>query len=342
MLVAMSQRARRFVGRLDRGEELVSALRALCKERDVRAGEIRGSGLLASAEIAPYDREARGYAAPRRLRSFFELVHLHGTIASRGGETTVTLHATLARDNQDRGGGIDILGGLLHSAEVLTFEFMLDAMDDLTLTREFDPALGIYTLARAEARTFETPAARASAATVPPVVAHPPPATAHPERAPHVERPAPHGAAAPSPHPPATRASMQREPPREPQVLRARPKAPPKIPEGRPPPPRAPGPAAEASGAGHKGPGEGEVTWADAVARSEQLGEEPESSVHLGDILEHPNFGQCEVQRIDEGSERIAVRLTNGRLVELGLEVLHLERLRTEGNRQRFRVHSRR
>jgi predicted DNA-binding protein with PD1-like motif len=334
MLVAMSQRSRRFVGRLDRGEELVGAIRALCKDRDIRAGEVRGYGLLGSAEIAPYDREGRGYSAPRRLRSFFELLHLHGTIASRGGETAFTIHVTLARDNSDRGGGIDILGGLLHSAEVLTFEFIVDAIDDLTLTREFDPALGIYSLARAEPRGVsreEHIAARPQAA---PAAAAPPAApTPVVERAPI--RPAPVPAPARPP------------PPREPQVMRARPqKTPPKIPEGRPPPARSQAATAEADrerpSAAAKPESDDDVTWEDAVRRSVQLTDDGDSTLNLGDILEHPNFGRCEVQRIDEGAERISVRLTNGRLVELGLEVLHLERLRTEGDRQLFRVHSRR
>src|SRR2546430_17634956 len=113
MLVALSERSRRFVGRLDRGQELAAAVRTLCKEHDIRAGEVRASGLLASVELAPYDREAKGYTSPRRLRAFFELVSLHGTIALREGETALQLHATLARATQDRGGGIELLGGLL-------------------------------------------------------------------------------------------------------------------------------------------------------------------------------------------------------------------------------------
>jgi predicted DNA-binding protein with PD1-like motif len=314
MLVAMSQRSRRFVGRLDRGQELGSTLRALCKEHDVRSGEIRATGLLTSVEIAPYDREARGYGAPRRLRAFFELVNLHGIIATRGGETTLHLYATLARDNQDRGGGLDILGGLLLQADALHFEFVLDSFDDLTLVQEFDPALGIYALARAEPRKFV--------------------------REEVAGRPAP---TTPTARPPAA----AREPLREPEIVRARPPKPtpkipegrptPQIPEGRPMPARAA--VAEASEAPPPEEEATEPSWEDAVRRSVQLSEDGESSLNLGDILEHPSFGLCEVQRIDEGSDRIAVRLNNGRLVELGLEVLHLERLRTEGSRQHFRVH---
>jgi hypothetical protein len=329
LLVAMSQRSRRFVGRLDRGQELVDAIRALCKERDVRSGEIRASGLLTAVEIAPYDRESRGYAAPRRLRAFFELLHLHGTIALREGEITVQLHATLSRDNQDRGGGIDILGGTLLQAEVLTCEFVLEAFDDVLLSREFDPTLGVYALARAEPRTFvrEELAARPTGPSVAPQAG---PAPVSDRIEPPRSRPP-----APAPRP---------IPAREPEVMRARPQKPlPRIPEGRPPPSRNP-PAEERPRnrpevAIPDTEDAEEPSWEDAVRRSIQLADDAESTLHLGDILEHPRFGRCEVQRIDQDEERIAVRLKNGRLVELGLEVLNLERVRAEGERQHFRVH---
>jgi hypothetical protein len=331
MLVAMSQRSRRFVGRLDRGQELVGAIRALCKERDVRSGEIRASGLLTAVEIAPYDRESRGYAAPRRLRAFFELLHLHGTIALRDGEITVQLHATLTRDNQDRGGGIDILGGTLLQAEVLTCEFVLEAFDDVSLVREFDPTLGVYALARAEPRTFVREEIAARPGTGPSLAAQaPPPAPASDRIEPPRLRPS-----VPAPRP---------IPAREPEVVRARPQKPlPKIPEGRPIPSRNP-PAEERPRnrpevAIPDSDDADEPSWEDAVRRSIQLADDADSTLHLGDILEHPRFGRCEVQRIDRDEERIAVRLENGRIVELGLEVLSLERLRTEGDRQHFRVH---
>jgi predicted DNA-binding protein with PD1-like motif len=331
MLVAMSQRSRRFVGRLDRGQEISSTLRALCKEHDVRCGEIRATGLLTSVEIAPYDREARGYGAPRRFRAFFELVSLHGTIATRAGETTLHLYATLARDNQDRGGGLDIVGGLLLQAEALHLEFILDSFDDLTLVQEFDPALGIYALARAEPRKFVREEVTARPA---------PPAS--------LERPAVAPATRPAPAQSTRPAPLAREPLREPEVVRARPsKSTPKIPEGRPAFQIPEGRPAQVHARASEGPEtapppaeeRGEPTWEDAVRRSVQLSDDGETSLRLGDVLEHPSFGRCEVQRIDEESERIAVRLNNGRLVELGLEVLQLERLRTEGSRQHFRVH---
>jgi predicted DNA-binding protein with PD1-like motif len=312
MFVAMSQRSRRFVGRLDRGQELFAALRTFCREHDVKSGEIRASGLLGSAELAPYDREARGYAAPRRLRAFFELIHLHGTVAVRDGEVTLSLHATLARDNQDRGGGIDILGGLLLAAEVLSCEFVLEAFDDVVLVREFDPTVGIYALARSEARSF-----------VREEVSAPRPAPLPLGVVPVAERPRPQ----PAPVRPV---------PREPEVLRARPVKPaPKIPEGRPPP--RPSASPEAVPQAEAAPSE--PTWEDAVRRSVQLGESSDGVLSLGDIIEHPRFGRCEVERIDEGAERVAVRLSNGRTVELGLEVLRLEHLRKEGARQYFRAH---
>ena len=56
-------------------------------------------------------------------------------------------------------------------------------------------------------------------------------------------------------------------------------------------------------------------------------------------MLEHPKFGRCEILRIDEGGDRVSVRIPAGRLVELGLEVLRIEHVRSEGTKEFYKVH---
>lgn len=87
----------------------------------------------------------------------------------------------------------------------------------------------------------------------------------------------------------------------------------------------------------------GPVTWAD-VARVPEADDEsePESatseSLEPGDILIHPTFGRCEVQRIEGGGEFAHVRLKNSRLVRLSLDVLKIHAAGDENGRRVYRA----
>ncbi len=73
-------------------------------------------------------------------------------------------------------------------------------------------------------------------------------------------------------------------------------------------------------------------TEAEALAQDEDVALEP------GDILIHPTFGRCEVQRIEGGYEFAHVRLRNGRLVRLSLDILKVAREGTENSHRVFRA----
>ena len=89
-------------------------------------------------------------------------------------------------------------------------------------------------------------------------------------------------------------------------------------------------------------------TWADVARASESRPSpvmpeaddesEAEDSLEPGDILIHPTFGRCEVQRIEGGYEFAQVRLKNGRLVRLSLDILKVVRAGTEGGHRVFRA----
>jgi predicted DNA-binding protein with PD1-like motif len=53
---------------------------------------------------------------------------------------------------------------------------------------------------------------------------------------------------------------------------------------------------------------------------------EDDEPLRSGDVIEHPRFGRCEVERIEGDSEYAQVRLRNRRLVRLSLDVLQLVR----------------
>jgi hypothetical protein len=90
------------------------------------------------------------------------------------------------------------------------------------------------------------------------------------------------------------------------------------------------------------------TSWSDVAAASarkaplapappEDEGEE-EDSLQVGDIVMHPTFGRCEVQRIEGAYEFAHVRLKNGRLVRLSLDILKVTRAGTEAGHRVFRA----
>ncbi len=81
---------------------------------------------------------------------------------------------------------------------------------------------------------------------------------------------------------------------------------------------------------------ERQAILAEAAEADAELAEEP---VQAGDVIEHPKFGRCDVERIEGDGEFAQVRLRNQRLVRLSLEVLDLRRDGTdERGRRRFRA----
>jgi predicted DNA-binding protein with PD1-like motif len=90
------------------------------------------------------------------------------------------------------------------------------------------------------------------------------------------------------------------------------------------------------------------ASWSDVAAASarrsaapvvdadDASGEDP--NLEPGDILIHPTFGRCEVQRIEGGYEFAHVRLKNNRLVRLSLEILKVVPAGTEGGHRVFRA----
>jgi predicted DNA-binding protein with PD1-like motif len=74
-------------------------------------------------------------------------------------------------------------------------------------------------------------------------------------------------------------------------------------------------------------------SWSEVAARSAVQPEpvladeaEPEAPLRAGDVIDHPRFGRCEVERIEGDMEYAQVRLRNARLVRLSLDVLQLVR----------------
>ncbi|WP_434042092.1 MULTISPECIES: PPC domain-containing DNA-binding protein [Sorangium] len=194
MNVLEARRARQLIIRLDRGEELPSALVRALDEAEARAGWIEGVGSLEQAEIALFDQASRAYAKTRVLEGPCDVAALTGSIALQQGETSLRLSATLTRES---GVGLQLAAGELVWARVYGLELRVTVFDDLPLVRTFDERTGLMQLA---AQTTTIPTTVAEAPRMAPPTQAPEPARAAPQAPPAPEpiRAAPQ---APAPEP---------------------------------------------------------------------------------------------------------------------------------------------
>jgi predicted DNA-binding protein with PD1-like motif len=298
VIVAESRVGRKIVGRLERGADLLPALVEVCRARDVRSGELRALGALESAEVCEYDQQARVYLPSRRFAARFEILSLYGNVSEKGGQLFPHVHASLSRE---RDNGIEVIGGHFLGGRVFSVEFVIDTWDDLLLRRGLDSATGLHLWQEA----LPIPTGAAASPPERPSVSRAPEVTSRPVQA-STPTATPTSATSVTAKP--TSATWA-------DVIASSEAAHLEVPPTAPPPPRR---------------------VPDEEADEGQGGEEAQVEVlEAGDVLVHPTFGRCVIQRIEGDYEFASVRLRNQRLVRLAIDVLDLRR---EGEEEGHRV----
>jgi uncharacterized protein len=90
------------------------------------------------------------------------------------------------------------------------------------------------------------------------------------------------------------------------------------------------------------------TSWDDVVAASDARPVQPERieeplpqeevRVTAGDLIDHPKFGRCIVERVEGDYEFVSARLRNQRLIRLSLDVLTLVPAGEDGGKRLFRA----
>jgi predicted DNA-binding protein with PD1-like motif len=122
VIVAESSRLRRVVGRLDRDSDLIAQLTDVCRDRGVRAGEVRVVGTVADPTLGQ-----------RRLEGTFEIVTFACALLARTETPSLQAAVTLARDDGS------LVGGRLVAARVVACDFVVDAFDDVVIKEQEAP-----------------------------------------------------------------------------------------------------------------------------------------------------------------------------------------------------------
>lgn len=81
--------------RLDRGEEILETLNALCAREDIRLAQVSGIGAAGDVTVGIFRTADKVYVT-RRLLGDFEIAHLTGSVTRQEGRPYLHLHATLS------------------------------------------------------------------------------------------------------------------------------------------------------------------------------------------------------------------------------------------------------
>jgi uncharacterized protein len=126
-------------GRIEKGEEIVSSFKEICKKYQIKSGFISGLGAVENVQIAYYNIEEKQYHH-KQLKGDYEIVSLSGTISIFNDEPHVHLHIALGDEEFNVSGG-----HLDHGIVSLTCEFMITVFD-AGIERKYDPETGLNLL----------------------------------------------------------------------------------------------------------------------------------------------------------------------------------------------------
>lgn len=163
MIHQTSYRARRIVGQLSPGEDIVGALTQLCQEESIEAGELHVMGALRSAELARFDPERKDYHVAHTCEAA-EIVRLDGTVATIGGQVVLRLSALLTAAGPF---GDQFIAGQVRDATAEACEFILEAFEDMRMVRGKDAKTGRTILSAIDHVRIATPAPAAASPAAP-------------------------------------------------------------------------------------------------------------------------------------------------------------------------------
>ena len=98
-----------YVIRMDRGEEIMSTLAALCEAENIRLASVEAIGAVDRAVVGLYDVNKKAYHR-KEFSEPMEIASLLGTVTEKDGKPYLHLHATLCdTDMQTHGGHVNEL-----------------------------------------------------------------------------------------------------------------------------------------------------------------------------------------------------------------------------------------
>lgn len=125
-----------IVARIDRGEEILTALQEISEAEDIRLASISALGATNDFTVGVYNVDEKQYHA-NDFKGNFEIVSLTGTVSTMDGRFYAHLHMS-AGDEKGQ-----VFGGHLNRAVVSAVCEMVITVIDGTVDRSFSPEIGL-------------------------------------------------------------------------------------------------------------------------------------------------------------------------------------------------------
>lgn len=132
------KKCRHFLGRLERGDDILAGLTEFCNQEDIEAGAINAIGAVEKGVLGYYDQQAGEYREVR-IEQAMEIVSLTGNISLRDGKIFLHCHLALA-DREGHSFG----GHLLEGNIAFACEFSVQAYVGEPPLRLHDQASGLF------------------------------------------------------------------------------------------------------------------------------------------------------------------------------------------------------
>lgn len=120
-----------FMGRLERGADIITSLEAFCLEHNIQAGWVNLLGALDRATISYYDQKKRQYFH-RTVEDDYEIVSCSGNISLKDEKPFAHLHIVLSNSEyQTIGGHLWPDSVSVFAAEFVLFKLGVENSGDL-------------------------------------------------------------------------------------------------------------------------------------------------------------------------------------------------------------------
>jgi len=142
MIITQTRQRRTFVGSLNTGDDILEAITQICVENSIFCAFFNGIGYLSEAKLDRYDVKRKRFEPILDTTGTLHVVSLQGNVSLEDNKTVVRAHVTgtLSSGNDD----FKMLSAELRGGEVISFEFHLDAIDDIRLYRADDGRTGLH------------------------------------------------------------------------------------------------------------------------------------------------------------------------------------------------------
>ena len=125
-----------YVVRLNKGEEVIDSLKQLCKDENIKLGEITGLGASDFVEIGVFNVNTKEYNT-KKFEGMFEITSLVGNVTTKDEEVYLHIHINFGDED-----GLVKGGHLVKATISATSEIILRIIEG-NVGRKLNPEIGL-------------------------------------------------------------------------------------------------------------------------------------------------------------------------------------------------------